>query len=255
MKKQIQLCVLAFVSAIGVASVQAQLQTNTAPAKAEWKSSVAAGLTLTRGNGETTLGTLTAASHGKWDSRELTIGADGAYGESKTAGQTESTVTSELLHGFVQYNWLFTDRFYGLGRAEGLHDGVADIRYRATFSVGAGYYLIKTTNTDLSAEVGPGYLFQKLGDDTSDYATLRFGEKFHQALSSHARLWQSAEFLPQVRNFENYIVNAEIGIEADLRNDKKLALRSYITDTFNSEPALGRKQNDLTWVTAIAYKF
>jgi hypothetical protein len=31
--------------------------------------------------------------------------------------------------------------------------------------------------------------------------------------------------------------------------------RSYVTDTFNSEPAPGYKKNDLTWVTAIADKF
>ena len=55
--------------------------------------------------------------------------------------------------------------------------------------------------------------------------------------------------------FSNYIVNAELGIEADLTKSKKLALRNYVTDTFNNEPAAGRKQNDLTWVTAIAYKF
>ena len=255
MKKPIRLCVLALVSATGVATVRAQLQTNTTPAPAVWKSSAAAGLTLTRGNGDTTLGTFTAATDGKWDDSELSIGADGAYGRSKTPGQTTTTTTAELLHGFTQYNWLFTERFYGYGRVEGVHDGVADIKYRATLSAGAGYYLIKNTNTDLSAEVGPGYIWQKLDDTTSDYATLRFGEKFHQALSDHARLWESAEILPQVKRFDNYIVNAEVGVEADLTKDKKLALRSYITDTYNKEPAPGRKENDMTWVTALAYKF
>ncbi len=90
---------------------------------------------------------------------------------------------------------------------------------------------------------------------SSSYATLRVGEKFHQALSDRARLWQTAEFLPQVDQLNNYIINAELGIEADLTKDKKFRLRSYVTDTFNNEPATGRKQNDLTWVTAIAYNF
>ncbi|HUA68132.1 MAG TPA: DUF481 domain-containing protein [Candidatus Saccharimonadales bacterium] len=138
---------------------------------------------------------------------------------------------------------------------EGLHDGVADIKYRTSLSAGAGYYFIKTTNTDLSAEVGPGYVFQQLGDVSTSYATVRFGEKFHQALSDRARLWQTAEFLPQVDKFSNYIINAEIGIEADLTKDQRFTLRSYVTDTFNNEPAAGRLKNDLTWVTAIAYKF
>jgi hypothetical protein len=47
----------------------------------------------------------------------------------------------------------------------------------------------------------------------------------------------------------------ELGIEADLTKDKKFALRSYVTDTFNNRPAPGRQKNDVTWVMAIAYKF
>src|SRR5208337_4109975 len=168
---------------------------------------------------------------------------------------TETTTTAELLHGFTQYNQLFTDRFYGFGRVEARHDGVADLKYRVSLSAGAGYYFIKNTNTELSVDVGPGYVFQKQDDDYTTYTSLRVGEKFHQALSDRARLWQMAEYSPQVNKFNNYIVNAELGIEADLTKDKKLALRSYVTDSFNNEPVPGRKQNDLTWVTAIAYKF
>ena len=253
MNKRSSLVVLALTLAAGAISVQAQTPTNSPPAK--WASSAAAGLTITSGNSKTTLGTVTADTDGKWDDSELSLEADAAYGRSRSPGQTDATTTAELLHGFVQYNWLFTPRFYGLGRVEGLHDGVADINYRATMSIGLGYYLIKNTNTDLSVEVGPGYVFQELGGDSTSYATLRAGEKYHHALSDRARIWQTAQVLPQVDRFGNYIVNAEAGIEADLTKDKKLALRSYITDTYNHQPAPGRLKNDLTWVTAIAYKF
>ncbi|HEV2435592.1 MAG TPA: DUF481 domain-containing protein [Verrucomicrobiae bacterium] len=257
MRRSIQLWVLAPLFASSMFSVQAQVQTNSPPAKpkAKWESSAAAGLTLTRGNSSSTLATLSANTDGKWDESELSVGADATYGRTKAPGQATATTSAELLHGFTQYNWLFTDRFYGFGRVEGLHDGVADIKYRVSLSPGVGYYLIKTTNTDLSAEIGPGYIFQELGNDSSSYATLRLGEKFHQALSDRARIWQTAEVLPQVDRFSNYIINAELGIEADLTRDKKFALRSYVTDTFNNEPAPGRQKNDVTWVTAIAYKF
>jgi putative salt-induced outer membrane protein YdiY len=257
MNKRIRLFALMLLLSGGGIAVQAQIQTNVPPAKpkVKWASSAAAGLTLTSGNSRTTLATLTGQTDAKWDDSELSIEADAAYGRSKTPDQSTATTTAELLHGFVQYNWLFTKRFYGLGRVEGLHDGVADINYRASLSAGAGYYFIKTTNTDFSAEIGPGYVFQKLGDDSTAYATFRVAEKFNQALSDRARIWERAECLPQVDHLNNYIVNAEVGIEADITRDKKLSLRSYVTDTFNNEPAAGRQKNDLTWVTAIAYKF
>ena len=81
------------------------------------------------------------------------------------------------------------------------------------------------------------------------------GDKFHCQLSDRARLWQIAEWLPRVDKFKNYIINAEIGIESDLRSDKKLSLRTYLQDTYNSVPAAGRKKNDVKLVAAVAFKF
>jgi putative salt-induced outer membrane protein len=219
----------------------------------KWESSAAAGLTLTRGNSDTLLGTLSWNAARKWDQNELSLGVSGTYGENKQDGK--KSTTAESLDAFAQYNRLFTERWYGYGRIEGLHDGVADIRYRLTLNPGVGYYFIKNKATDLSAEAGPGYLIQRLGHDDQSYATLRVAEKFHQALSDRARLWQTFEWLPQVDDFKNYIINFEIGIEADLSSSKKLSLRTYLQDTYNNVPAAGRQKNDAKLVAAIAYKF
>lgn len=226
---------------------------NVVTATNKWQSSAAAGLTVTRGNSDTLLGTISIGTGKKWDQNEIDLGADGAYGQTKLDGK--NSTTAELLHGFGQYNRLFTERWYGYGRVEGLHDGVADIKYRVTLSPGVGYYFIKNKPTQLSAEVGPGFVHQKLGHDEQSYATLRVAEKFNQTLSDRARLWEMAEWLPQVDRFKNYIINAEIGVEADLSSSQKLSLRTYLDDTYNNVPAAGRKKNDLKLVAAVAYKF
>ena len=236
----------------------------------KWESSVAAGATLTRGNSKTFLGTLSLGTGKKWDQNELAFGADAAYGTTedtqRTVDNTDpanpivtkkdvTTTTAQSVRAFGQYNRLFTERFYGYARLEGLHDEVADITYRLSLSPGVGYYFFKSKPTELSAEVGPGYIYQKLGHDTDSYATLRLAEKFKQELSDRARMWQSVEFLPQVDKFKNYILNFELGVEADLSANKKFALRVYLDDTYNNVPAAGRKDNDLKLVAALACKF
>ena len=221
--------------------------------KPSWESSAFAGLTLTRGNSETLLGNANLLTGKKWDHNELSLGADGTYGETKMPGATNSAKNAESIHAFGQYNRLFNERLYGLGRVDALHDAIADVEYRVTLSVGVGYYVIKTTNTVLSGEVGPGYVFEKLGSTDRSYATLRVGEKFTQKLSSHARLWQSAEFLPQVDDFDNYLVNAELGVEADI--NAHLSLSAFLQDTYKNQPAIGRKKNDLKLMAGIKYKF
>lgn len=250
---------LSYVAAVAVAAFVTPLLSRGADATPSttnhWESSVSAGATLTRGNSETFLGTLAAATGKKWGQNEAALGADVAYGTTQNKDTGHDDTSAETFHAFGQYNRLFNERLYGLARIEGLHDGVAAIRYRLSLNVGAGYYFIKTKETQLSAEVGPGLIVQRLGSEDKTYATLRLAEKFNQALSDRARLWETAEILPQVNDFHNYIVNFEIGIEADLNSSKKLALRVYLDDTYNNVAAEGRKNNDVKLVAAVAYKF
>jgi putative salt-induced outer membrane protein YdiY len=255
-------------AALGTSSI-AHAADTTPTTTNQWQSSVSAGATLTRGNSETFLGTIAAGTGKKWDQNEVAFGADMAYGTTTTETKVTTDpgpppitktvkttdTTAETVHAFGQYNRLFNERLYGLGRIDGLHDGVADIDYRVTLSAGAGYYFIKTKDTQLSGELGPGYIFQRLGGKDDNFATLRLADKFNQNLSDRARLWQTAEILPQVDHPKNFIVNFEIGVEADLNSSKKLSLRVYLDDTYNNVPAAGRKKNDLKLVAAVAYKF
>ena len=55
-----------------------QEQPAAAEKKPKWESSAAAGLTLTSGNSETFMATLTAATMRKWEKNELSFGLDGA---------------------------------------------------------------------------------------------------------------------------------------------------------------------------------
>jgi putative salt-induced outer membrane protein YdiY len=180
---------------------------------------------------------------------------EGLYGESKLTGGTKSTETAESLQATAQDNVRFTERLFGYGRLEGLHDGISDIEYRVTMAPGAGYYFIKNKVTDLSLEAGPAYIYEKLDDHSHNFATLRVAEKFHYAISAHARAWETLEFLPQVDNFDNYIANAELGVEASLNKSDRLMLRTVLQDTYDSIPAPGRLKNDIKLIASIAFKF
>jgi putative salt-induced outer membrane protein len=220
-----------------------------------WHANIAVGLTLARGNTDTTLFSVGAHAQKRWPGNDLSLGLDGLYGESKLSGDSKSTETAESLHGSAQDNLSFTDRLFGYARVDGLHDGIAHIEYRFTLAPGVGYYFIKNKVTDLSLEAGPGYIFEKLDDESQSFATLRIAEKFHYAISARARLWETLEFLPQVDNFNNYIANAELGVEASLNKSDRLTLRTVLQDSYDSIPAPGRLKNDLKLIASVAYKF
>ena len=94
---------------------------------------------------------------------------------------------------------------------------------------------------------------EKQGPDENTYFTVRIAERFEHKFTDHLRIWESVEFLPQIDRFQNFIVNGEVGVETDLT--KTLSLRVFALDTYDNEPAPGRKKNDVKLVTAVAYKF
>ena len=150
-------------------------------------------------------------------------------------------------------NRLFSERFFGYFRLEGLRDTVADIDYRISTSPGLGYYFVKNATTSLRAEIGPGYIYEQDKSGHQSYMTLRLAERFDHKISERSKIWQSIEFLPQVDKFSNYIINGEIGLDTAI--NAHFSQRTYLQDTYHSEPAAGRLKNDAKLVAAIAYKF
>jgi putative salt-induced outer membrane protein YdiY len=232
-----------------------------------WETSAGIGLTISAGNTENLLFSANLGTQRKWEQNELQFGVSGGYGESRvdvidpvTGEITRRTdKNTDFVRGFGQYNRLFTERFYGYARADAVHDDIANVVYRVALSPGAGYYFIKDSRTTLSGELGPGYVFERTYNqqdntyETDNYASIRLSERFEHRLSDRARVWQFAEVLPQVDDFENFIINAEVGVEADLT--PKLSLRVVAQDTYDNQPAVGRKHNDFKLIAGLNYRF
>ena len=235
----------------GLASGQDQNlpATNAPPPKSPWETTAAAGLTLTRGNSQTELATLSLDTKRKWDKNELLFGVGVGYGKDHSVENTE------FVTAFGQYNRLMTDRFYIGLRASYNYDGIADLTYRVSVGPLAGYYLIKATNTTLTVEAGPSAVFEKFQDQSENtYVGLRLGERFEQKLSATTKFWQSLSYVPEVDKWsEKYIITAEAGIDAAIT--KQWSLRVVAQDIYDSEPATGREHNDMRLIAGTAFKF
>lgn len=53
--------------------------------------------------------------------------------------------------------------------------------------------------------------------------------------------------------FSQYLFNFELGVDSAIT--KQVSLRAVLQDNYNSQPARGRKGNDVRLITGIAYKF
>jgi putative salt-induced outer membrane protein YdiY len=218
-----------------------------------WDTTAAAAITLTRGNSDTFLGTLSLDSTRKWEESEVDLGVSGGYGESKVNGV--NTKNTEFLQGYGQYNRLFTERFYGALRLDGQYDGIAGIEYRFKVSPMAGYYLIKNDKMTLAVEGGPSLILEHLAGQESDaYWAARLADRFEYKLTATTRVWQTLEYLPKVDDWaNNYLANFEAGIDTAIT--KHWSLRVVFQDQYANEPAPDRLKNDIRLMAGTAYKF
>jgi len=239
----------------GLAGAQEPAAAATPPPPPEtlaWVTTAAAGLTLTRGNSENFLATVSLDTLRKWQRDELAFGVSGGYGDS-TVNNVKTTNT-EFVQGFGQYNHLFSDRFYGGLRLDAQYDGIAGIDYRAKITPLAGYYLIKNDRMTLAVEAGPSAVFEHLqGESARSYIAVRFAERFEYKLTATTKVWQTLAYIPEISDWaNNYLLNFEAGIDTAI--SKQLSLRVVFQDMYASQPAPGRESNDMRLLAGIAYK-
>ena len=244
--------------AAGAVSVYAQdarttaAQISVAPTAADKvaakasENSIAIGVTMTDGNSDTLLGTASFLHERKGDEYTLRLGIDGAYGE------TDDERTAENVKGVAEYRRLISERAYILGNLTALYDDIADVDYRVVLSIGPGYYLMKSDAATLSVDVGPAYITEKVDGEERDEFALRAGERYERKLSDTAKVWQALEYIPLADDFNDYLLNAEIGIEAAVNSS--VSLRLVVKNAYDSTPAEDHEKSDTTVIGALAYK-
>ncbi|HMP91191.1 MAG TPA: DUF481 domain-containing protein [Kiritimatiellia bacterium] len=237
---KISVCSCAVVLAFGLTISHAEEK----PGK--WESSLALGLTLNDGNTDNSmfnasylLGYTTEAGN------PLRLNADLAYGE------TDNDKTTDNYKVELDYKHLISERAYGSLNASYFSDDISDLDYRWIVSPGVGYFLMKQENVTLTAEIGPALIGEKKGGETEENVALRIAERYERKMDSSARFWQALEYIPNIDDFEVYILNAEIGVEAPV--SEKLNIRLVVKNTYDSDPAPDRKNNDVTVIGALAY--
>jgi len=222
----------------------------------KWDTTLTLGATLTRGNSKTFLGSGLINTKRKWADDEALLGASAGYGETTitSGGNKVDKVTDSYIKGFGQWNHLFTPRAYGGLRVSGDHDDIASLGYRATVGPLLGYYFVKQTNAFLAGEIGPSFVREKFfHEHVHNYVGLRLGERGERKFTSGSKIWESVEWIPKVKDMQDYLVTAETGVSAPM--SKSLSLSLVLQDSYKSVPAIGKLKNDLKLIAGITYTF
>lgn len=237
--------------AVAAAGVAVVAGVSVAQEAKPFKNTASVGLTLTDGNSDTMVANGSLVSEGEKEGLgSVRASIEGNYGEQTKDGEKDPTLNN--VKAAANAKKTISERWFGSMDGSVLHDQIADIRYRATLGPGVGVYLLKTPKTAFSLEVGPSYLWEKVGDVRDDYLVGRVAERIDHAMSDTAKIWQSAEYLPKTENFSDFLLNAEAGVSAAINT--RMDLRMVLQNKHDSTPAEGLERNDLTLITGIGVR-
>jgi len=219
-----------------------------------WQTTLALGGTKNGGNSETVVGNASIRAENVSDTQEIRLGAEGTYGESEVTrdGDTVTETTAQKANAYANGKYVFENKAYVYMDTTLDHDDLADLSYRWLLGPGVGFFVYDTEAAKVGVETGLSYLFQKLGGENENYGVLRLAERYDQKLSESAKIWQTIEYMPRVDDTENYLINAEVGIDAAINST--LSLQLVFQDNYNNRPAPDKKNNDYSIITAIAVK-
>ena len=258
MKSKLQLTAAIAASAL-MSQGSAQAQAAAAPEQKGWETIANAGLTVQSGNSESVATAIGLDTKKKWTDDEVLLGVSGGYGKSSSTGNNRSR-TTDYAKAYGQYNHLINERAYFGLRIDGEHDGMADLAYRLRISPLVGYYLIKNDTTSLSFDAGPTFIVEEReasatsARDRQESFALRFGEKFEHKLSDTAKIWQTAEYIPTIKDWpDRDVINAEIGISTAITPKWDLQVKYQVT--YDNGVKFGKEGTDTRLIAATAYKF
>lgn len=258
--KRIGLIALATLLAMAAAASAAKKKA-APPEEPAFKTQLNALLTLTDGNSDTLGANASLVTEGeKKGLGSVIAGIEGSYAEAGTTtvdadgnerDDTEKTV--ENARAYADLKKTLTEMTYVSLNMSGEYDDIADVDYRFMIGPAYGVYLIKSDSQSLCVDLGLSYVWEKLAGEEDDYLAFRLGERYSLQLTENSSLVQTLEFVPKADEMDRYLLNAEVAL--DVAMNDRLSLRFAVQDSYNTDPAPGMDENDLSVLAGFGFKF
>lgn len=219
-----------------------------------WNGNADFGLTLTRGNSETTNISLGASVARRLVAQKWSL--NGTLVRATTDGEE----TANRGDARLQYDYFPNSRFFIFVRAGGGFNRPAGIDLRLSPGGGVGYELLATERMALNVETGGSWIRDEFLDGSSqEDLFLSLSQAFTWTVSETTDLEESAVYEPNSAALDDFHVTAELAVSTMITD--ALGLKVKVRDEFDSEPfvdpdtGVQREKNDLTLVTGVTVKF
>ena len=229
-----------------------------------WHGSINVAYESNRGNTYKNAATVIANANRRWKEDRVNVDFGYYYSETGTSKHNREKSTDRWeIEG--QHDHFWRPAFYSYENARYEEDDIAGLDYRLRLGLGVGYQWLdghKFESTGLwsfNQEVGVAWIradYKNPDPDADDsYASLRYAHhlKYNPKWNTDVEAFHNLEFLPQVDDFDNHLIKADVGFTTKIIMDFDLLAK--IEWEYNSMPAVGRKSSDTRYIVGLGYKW
>jgi putative salt-induced outer membrane protein YdiY len=219
------------------------------PVVKKWFSSVAFGLTVTRGNTNTT--TFNAGYDLKYDPRTRNIlKTDGLFIRGTSGGVVSTNRLALNFRDEHQAN----GHFFVYAQGQFLRDPFKEIDYLVAPTAGLGLKPVETATTRLSINAGLGGVWERnTRRSVRRSGAVTIGEKLTHSLSPTVTLTQSLSALWKTENLDDALYTVLVGVTASINSRTQFKVEWI--DTYKSRPpAAGIRKNDVSMIVALVIR-
>jgi putative salt-induced outer membrane protein YdiY len=220
-----------------------------------WAALLDTGLSLTRGNSESTSFALTGKAARTAKRTKISLYSTEIYSRSRLAGV--SNTTANAIRGGARVDVNLRGRSFAFGLADFEHDRFQDLDLRSVLGGGLGYHLIKEKDRTFDVFGGLTYNQEYYSkpfsppnpSTTRKTAEFVVGETLATKVGSRTTLSEQFNFFPNLSDTGDYRLQLDATAATKLKN--WLSWQVTFSDRYVSRPLLGLKNNDVLFTTGL----
>ena len=219
-----------------------------------WSGLVDAGLSVTRGNAETTTFALSMQAARTTPRDRLSVYAASLLAKNKDKTTDETVTIAKALRGGLRYDFNLSERLFAFALTDLEHDKFQQLDLRLVLGGGLGFHAKKTERTRVDL-FGGGSLNQEYFSTglSRKSGEILMGEELSHKLSKSTSLSERLVFYPNLSEGGEYRTTFDMA--AVTRLGRSLSWQVTLSDRYLSNPIPGIEKNDLLLTTGIRLTF
>jgi len=236
----------------------------TDPAIESWHGSVNVGFQAARGNTYENSGSLLANLNRRWEKDRLNIDFGYYYSENGKAGG-ETVKNTDRWEAELKHDHFWRPKVYHYEDVRYDRDVIQELDARYRVGLGGGYQWLEnalfesTGKWSFNQELGVNYIKEEYKDNPDSkndgFCALRYAHHLGYVPKwyDNVSVFHNFEILPDVDDWEKFLAKGDVGLSTKIIMDFDLLAK--IEWDYNSQPAAGRKKDDLRYIVGLGYKW